>query len=253
VPVTNANSVEYLTLSGTTVFTTGFDKSGDIAYWQNNTEADLEGTIGRNLFPYQGVLSDALSGIALAGSDVYVSGKLSTGNEPYSPPSAVYGDFGLIWKNAGLQLLDKGGYPLGIDYNSTVGITIVGSDVYVAGRAPDSTTAGGYWKNNVWNAINNGAYVPTSITSQGSDVYITGFDYTPSGPIVGLQGNYWKNGTEVKVAGANSTNAIVISGNDVYVLGVDYNNNNVVWKNGAVFETVGSANTQTATSIAIGN
>jgi len=251
VPVTNANSIEYLTLSGSAVVVTGFDKSGDIAYWPNNSEIDLENTIGRNLFPYQSVLTDALTGIALSGSDVYVSGKLSTENEPYSPPNAVNGDFGLVWTNANVRLLSRGGNVVSAYYNSTVGITLVGSDIYVAGR--DSSYAGGYWKNNVWTPINNGAYVPTSISSQGTDVYITGFDYTPTGPIVGLQGNYWKNGTEVKVAGANSTNAIVINGSDVYVLGVDYNNNNVVWKNGAVFETIGSANIQTATSLAIGN
>jgi len=46
---------------------------------------------------------------------------------------------------------------------------------------------------------------------------------------------------------------MVIDNNDVYALGIDNNNNNVVWKNGAIFVTIGPASTELTTSMVIGN
>jgi hypothetical protein len=123
----------------------------------------------------------------------------------------------------------------------------------VAGIFPSragKADSGGYWKNGIWNSINNGSFYPSSIASFGSDVYIPGYTYTWT-PTYSQQAAYWKNGTLVQLNGAAAT-AITVYGSDIYVLGVDQNNNIVVWKNGAVFETLGSASTSRATCIAIG-
>ena len=193
-----------------------------------------------------------LSGIAVSGNQIYVTGKLYYEVVPGSPANALTGSFGTLWTNGGLQLLGSGQLVSAV-YNSTAGISVVGSDVYVAGRLPDSTYAGGYWKNGTFNKINNGSFVPTDITTSGSDIYITGFTFVRASGTYSQQGAYWKNGVLISFPAASSTTAIVINGTDVYVLGIDLNNNNVVWKNGVVFETLGTALIQPASSIAIGN
>ena len=94
--------------------------------------------------------------------------------------------------------------------------------------------------------------MPTCITSGGNDIYIGGYTNNPAVTQTS-QGVYWKSGTLVSIANATRLIAMVIDNNDVYALGIDNNNNNVVWKNGIVFVTIGPASSQLATSIAIGN
>ena len=250
VPVTGASSVFYLTLSGNNVYTTGFDNTGNMAYWINNTETNLQNTVGRNIFPYQGVSSYSLSGIAVSGTNALVTGSLSFENEPFSPDTARSGNFGLLWNNGGVQLFGQG-VLLSAVLRETVGVAVAGSDVYVAGIKPDVTYAGGYWKNGAWNSINNGVFNALAITTNGSDVYIAGS--IPGSTGSSYQGVYWKNGTIVNIGNAGSVTAIAVNGTDVYALGVDHNLNNVVWKNGAVFATLGTLNSQTVTCMAIGN
>jgi len=251
VPVTGATGIQYLALSGTTVFAAGADNTASMSYWQGNTEISLGNTIASPLFTAPGTSVLGLSGIAVSGSKIFVTGKLFYEKQYGAAPNARQGSFGTLWTNDGLQLYGTGQL-VSAYYNSTTGIALVGNDVYVAGSMPDSTYAGGYWKNGTFNSINNGSFGSTSITSSGSDVYITGYTYVRAAGTYSQRGAYWKNGTLISFPSASSTTAIGVSGTDVYILGIDTNNNNVVWKNGTVFETLGSGFTQTAVCLAVG-
>lgn len=249
VTLPNCSSVSNITLSGTTVYASGWDKMLNLAYWIGNTKYTLDNPY--NLFPDMGVGSSGLTGIALSGPNVLVSGSLSVSNRLGAPANALDGDFGMVWANGNLSLLGKGGLPI-FNYHSTVGIAVAGADVYVAGRFPDTTHVGGYWKNRVWDNVNNGAFLPSSIITSGSDVYIAGATYTRN-PVYSQQAAYWVNGNLIQLTGSVAT-AIAVDGQDVYILGIDNNNKVVVWKNGNnVFTTIGSDPDVGADCIAIGN
>jgi len=252
VPVTGATGIQYLALSGTTVLAAGADNTANMSYWQGNTETNLGNTIASPLFAAPGTSVLGLSGIAASGNKVYVTGKLFYEKQFGSAPNALEGSFGTLWTNGGLQLYGPGQL-LSADYNSTTGIAVVGNDIYVAGSIPDSTYAGGYWKNGTFTSINNGSFGSTAITSSGNDIYITGYTFVRSGGNYSQQGAYWKNGSLISFPAASSTTAVVVNGTDVYILGIDTNNNNVIWKNGTFFETLGSATTQSAICLAIGD
>jgi len=255
VPVTGAASISHLTLSGGDIYTVGFDSQSNVAYWKNTTETIVQNPFVRSsLLPNIGDTNGSLSGIAVSNASVYLTGILSFINEPGSPNTPAEGGYGLLWANGNLQLLGQG-YPISaVDQFTTVGVAVSGSDVYVAGRMPAANYPGGYWKNGVFSSINSGSFISSSVTTNGSDVYIAGFTYThPLSASSPQQAAYWKNGTFATIAGGSSATAIVINGTDVYILGIDNNGNNVVWKNGAVFETLGSASSQLATCIAIGS
>jgi len=252
VPVTGATGIQYLVLSGTTVFAAGADNKASMSYWQGNTQISLGNTIASPLFSAPGTSVLALSGIAVSGSKVFVTGKLFYEKQYGAAPNALEGSFGTLWTNDVLQLYGPGQL-VSAYYNSTAGLTLVGNDVYVTGSMPDSTYAGGYWKNGTFNSINNGSFGPTSITSSGNDIYITGYTFVRAGGTYSQRGAYWKNGTLISFPAASSTTAITVNGTDLYILGIDTNNNNVIWKNGTVFETLGSALTQSAVCIAVGD
>jgi hypothetical protein len=255
VAVTGAFIIQYIALSGGGLYATGFDNFGNLAYWQNNSEVNLENTVGRNLFPDEGTANYRITGLALSGQyqNVLISGSLFFENEPFTPDSVAEGNFGLLWNNGGVSVYGPGAL-VSSAFTCTVGVAAIGSDVYVAGILPASAArsdSGGYWKNGVWNSINKGSFYPSSIAGFGSDIYIPGYMYTLT-PTYSQQAAYWKNGTLVQLNGATAT-AITVYNSDVYVLGIDQNNNLVVWKNGSLFETLGSANTAMATCLAIGD
>jgi len=102
-------------------------------------------------------------------------------------------------------------------------ITVVGSDVYVAGEEGDFISNGKniakYWKNGqevlLTGAIGAGA---TSIAVDGTDVYVAGWEYKGTRTIA----KYWKNGQPVTLTdGAEDARAtaIAVSGGLVYVAG----------------------------------
>jgi hypothetical protein len=261
VPLKNATTIEYLALSDTTVFAAGIDHTGNMAYWQNNSETTLS-----TVPPIPGVLGDktiGLSGITLSGVNVYVSGAISFLPEPPPPPAiaAEPSNYAVLWNNGGgVQFYGPGAgqepdsNPAAIPGYTSVGVAVVGNDVYVAGIIPDYTFAGGYWKNGTFNSINNGAFQPLTILAVGNDLYIPGFTYTGTGSSRSTQGAYWKNGTLISFpAAAGGIRSIAVNGTDVYLLGIDSSNNYVVWKNGSVFETLGSAAEFYAGCMAIGN
>jgi hypothetical protein len=80
IAIPNAFNIQFLSLTGSAIYTAGYDKSANLAYWVNNSEISLENTFDRSLFPYEGILSYGLSGITGSGSDVYVTGILSFEN-----------------------------------------------------------------------------------------------------------------------------------------------------------------------------
>jgi len=249
VTLPNCSSVSYITLSGTTVYASGWDNMLNLVYWIGNTQYTLDNPY--KLFPYFGVASSGVTGIALSGSNVLISGSLTVENRPGAPADALEGDFGMMWTNGKLNLIGKKAFPV-FNYHTTVGIAVAGTDVYITGRFPDSTHAGGYWKNGVWNNINNGAFDPSSITTSGSDVYIAGATYTRN-PGYSQQAAYWVNGNLIQLTG-NLAAAIAVDGKDVYILGIDNNDKVVVWKNGDnVFTTIGSNSEVGGECIAIGN
>jgi hypothetical protein len=252
VPAVGASAVYYIAIVGTSVYTAGLDSYinyANLAYWVNNNEVNLQSAI-KNQFPNAHITVYSETGMAISGSNVLVTGRIYVQNWSTNPAGS-FDNNGLLWTNGNLQVFGPGGiyYPSG--FLSTVGITVLGPDSYVAGVMPDSTHASGYWKNGVFNDLNNKYFTPACITSAGNDIYIGGFTYN-SAFSPNAQGVYWKSGTFVSIANEKRLITMVIYNNDVYALGIDNNNNNVVWKNGSVFVTVGSASNQLVSSMAIG-
>ena len=243
----DALQIAYLAVSGPTVYAAGLDENINITYWTGNTENDLRNTYGRSRYPDQGVTTFGVSGIAASAGNVYVTGYLSFENEPFTPDSVVNGNFALLWTDGNMQPYGPG-VLLSAVYQSTVGVALAGNDVYVAGHYPDTTYAGGYWKNGAWNSIANGTFLPFSIAANGNNIYMPG-NYWSRGTYT--QGAAcWVNGKLVPLNGAYAL-AVAFFRSDVYILGVDNNGNVVVWKNGSVFETIGPSASLIVTSIAI--
>ena len=69
----------------------------------------------------------------------------------------------------------------------------------------------------------------------------------PGGPSLA-----WENGQLTYLNGQLAV-AMTVSGSDTYVLGVDNSFNMVVWKNGAVFATLGAASNLNITCMVIAN
>ncbi len=196
----------------------GVGSTAAAVYWKNGVEINLT----QNLAD---VVAATTTGIAVSGSDVYVSGYLYVnGNDTND---AVY------WKNGILHYLPDG-------YMAKC-IAVSGNDVYVGGSSLHSSDK--YWINGVEQSLGNNAWVNT-ITTSGSDVYIAGF--TASGPD---QATYWKNGISVPLPEGYAGTGIAVSGTDVYVSGNTNGGNAVFWKNTLV-DTLGNGE---ASCIAVGN
>jgi hypothetical protein len=122
-------------------------------------------------------------------------------------------------------------------------------DVYVVGRLSVYVNSNEYvyWKNGA--ASSFFSFYPSSITVSGSDVYISGTEFT--WPV--YHGVSWKNGvaTPLRDGSSNTTGyATAVSGNDVYVVGGTDTLSftaAMLWKNG-VAQHLGGINT---TSIAL--
>jgi len=232
IPVTNANEIDYITVSGANVYTTGFDKFTNAGYWNNNTETNLNNTL-----PQQSSFSISMSSMVTSGNDVYVTGSICfTG----STDSSIYGNSAVYWKNGNIVYLSNHGYG-GLLYQSTTGIAVSGTDVYVSGNIDidaDTLDWCGYWKDSVpiglYNSRRGASANSTAIALSGTDVYITGIIYSNGV----FSAAYWKNGNITMLSG-QAANAIAISGSDVYILGIDNQNNTVIWKNGSVYFNLG--------------
>lgn len=147
------------------------------------------------------------TGIALSGTDVYVSG-YETGST--GKIVAKY------WKNGAPVALSDGSTSV---YSS--GIAVSGSDVYVCGyEFVAQTVVAKYWKNGI--AVNLSSLSEPAYTSAikvvGGDVYVSG--------TIGYKdiATYWKNGAATKLSDPMETNygsGIAIVGPDVYVCAFD--------------------------------
>jgi hypothetical protein len=229
IAVTEATSIYYLALSGSSIFSAGYDNSSNLAYWSGNN-----GTNIANSLP-QEAISLSVNGIAVADSNantsVYISGNAVFAFAPGSGDTLA-GDYGTIWENGKWQLF---GADLPPGPEITTGIVLSGADVYVAGLGPaDSTTyGGGYWKNGIWNVINK-SFIPACIAGSGSNIYIGGSIQSPPA----YQAVYWENGNLINLPGGTNASAIAFYGSDVYILGVTSSDTYVVWKNGTLFTTL---------------
>lgn len=161
------------------------------------------------------------TGIALAGSDVYVCGNMGA--------TAVY------WKNGVEHVLsDPGG---GMRAEAT-GIAVSGGDVYVTGR---EGTHGVYWKNGVKTDLTpliSGT--ANGILVSGSDVYIVGRKDN--------QAVVWKNDvpTALDPSYSASASAIATDGKNIYIAGTITTNTTTTclyWHNGVKKELVSIPNT----------
>jgi hypothetical protein len=199
-------------------FTPGFNvyMAGTVnnaaVFWKNGQGTEL-------------ALYSSATCIAVSGTDLFVGGLLNV--EP------VY------WKNGQ-------SFSLGQGTATITGIALSGSDVYLSGVGdgnPSIDSAGdisvnastaGYWKNGVFNILENTPRLSAAegICFSGSDMYVVGHAAGSTDTAV-----QWKNGIRTNYTATNGqTNiayAVAVSGTDVYAAGV-YNNMPVYWKNGVI-------------------
>ncbi len=176
-----------IVVSGGDVYAVGTAWSSDIekwaAYWVNGAATLLPRPGGLTVDYYA-------NGIVVSGGDVYVSGYTDFGN----------GGIGtaISWANGGwaTTLSLPSGW-LFEDYTAN-GITVSGSDVYVAGGGVNSmgNKAAAYWMNGTPTTLPMPGDMPNSsagsyadgITISGSDVYTVGY--------AGQTAAYWVNDGE---------------------------------------------------------
>jgi hypothetical protein len=178
------------------------------AYWKGAVRYEL---------PSGGM--PGIRGFAFVGSDMYIAG--------FDDSGPCY------WKN-GIRCslpIASGG-----SGGSAQSITVLGSDVYIAGHY--YTSGACYWKNGVRTDLGAAFSFAWDIEVSGSDVYIAGD--------VDNHACYWKNGTKFDLpdGGANFSyaHAAAVSGSDLYITGVYYNGSIVAcyWKNGIKYDLSGN-------------
>lgn len=234
------------------------ENNKEAIYWKNSVKQTLANT-----------LNSRASGIAVIGTDVYVSGEMNENTNPravywkngspidlaaysyghaYSIVSSgtdvyISGKIGkdidtaICWKNG--QVLRY--YSIGND--ATIGnISFVGTDLYAVGSTAKRATQ---FKNSDFNFISNETSFATGIAFMGSDAYVVG-------TITDGRGNpnavYWKNGTVIPLASKypiSAANGIAVAGNDVYIVGTVFEDSKykaVYWKNGIMQQLSPSGN-----------
>ncbi len=169
--------------------------------------------------PGGGTTSGGGSGATTDSVDVYVAGFEYNGPQGVGGPSG----FGVAkyWKNGKEVMLYNG--PLN---SIAVGISVVGSDVYVAGTIGTTTV---YWKNggnpvHVAPQAPDGNYdttVTTGIFATATDVYVT--DYGITGYQNLYLGSYFDQNKGITAYyGADKysqANSVYVSGSDIYIGG----------------------------------
>jgi hypothetical protein len=160
-------------------------------YWKNGVATSLSNGVNS---PSTG--QTFATGIAVAGSDVYVSGYQQ---DPYSQNIAMY------WKNgAPVYLTEVANNGL------TTGIAVAGNDVYVAGTESSGLDTNynevvKYWKNGVAFPLTPPTYARTGgITTSGGKVFTVGFDYNGTVTVA----RYWMNGVAYALSDSTKYNAL---------------------------------------------
>jgi hypothetical protein len=173
---THSSVAQSIVVSANTIAILGL-LDGNPNYWQNGIPHKLESN-GQSV---------GATGIAVSGSDVYVSG---------SDGSPIY------WKN---------GNPVSLNdtfkYSFPTSVFVAGSDVYVAGygEAGNYTFYMIYWKNGVPHTLGKGQAF--SIAVSGDNVYVAGY---ASGTNE-TQAIYYKNGQPVKLGDSDGSVAYSIA------------------------------------------
>ena len=190
-----------ITVVGNDVYVAGTQYNSDnnitiAKVWKNGIATNLESA-------NTNYSTDTPTSIKISGNDVYVSGLKGNGTE----------SFAKFWKNGIAVNLTNG------QTNAVVNdILVVGSDVYAVGRISSKPKC---WKNNVLVSnliIEEGSYEAKKIATQGSDIYILGYNYSNSTNHISL----WKNGNAINIANPLEDvmpEDIAISGSDNYVCG----------------------------------
>jgi hypothetical protein len=185
--------------------------------------------------------------VFISGSDVYAAGT--------AIDDIALSNVGLYWKN-GVPIVLSGTSGSSVGYS----ISVVGTDVYVAGISWDNANGSNFWKNNLslplapTNTITNALGLFTSV----NDVFVAGYfiDTSTKNSVA----TYWKNGIVHSLTDgthSSAANAITVSGDDVYVAGYEMSGTNYVakyWKNGTpVSLTDASKNAQANSIQVLGN
>jgi hypothetical protein len=220
---------------GTSVYVAGYENKV-AQYWKNGTVVMLGDP----------ALNTVINSIVVVGNDVYAGGYEINNN---SSPVKV----AKYWKNGtGVTLTDPAGISNVPEINS---MAVSGNDVYAAGHERNSNSIGiaRYWKNGTAVSLSgksdsSRAAMINGIAVLGSDVYCAGYETvlrvdggTTYGVIVA---KYWKNGTDIPLAGTSgfaptSASSIAVVGADVYIAGYGSGGVNIgqtarYWKNGAL-------------------
>jgi hypothetical protein len=201
----------------TTVYIAGYQR--DTIQGNDASGVWKNGNFTANTLPAIG--SHYAHALAVNGNDVFTTGYENT----------VTGWKCHVWKNGQKQ------YSLGDGYSVGNGLALAGNDVYVAGRAYESTPLTNYamlWKNTspatILTSTNTHYTTASAIVVVGSDVYVAG---TESGAT-----RLWKNGTNMPLSNASvagssfEVSAMAVFGNDVYVVGNTNGSFIRYWKNG---------------------
>jgi hypothetical protein len=147
-------------------------------YWKNGVLTTLS----------DGTNHVLASGIAVSGTDVYVSGKVG-----------FFANTGLYWKN-GIETSLGAGEPNGV-------FAAANGDIYIANGEWGNPS---YWKNGTLVTLTgpSGAYV-RAVAVNGSDVFVVGTN--SSGPTETAL--YWKNGVPQFLLNPSKTNAMAVAVN----------------------------------------
>jgi len=208
--------VSALAVSGTDVYAVGGHSGlpGSGALWKNGVLTEVRAPSGVSS------LSLGLSGIAVSGTDVHISGTVFV-HHPYS--------LALRWKNGEGSVLGGGAV-----LSRASGIALKGADAFVAGWEGGAK----YWKNTVafglGSATGAGEVEAVAVTDAG-EVLAAGYVLNPAGVEVAT---LWRNGEPAALSDGvipAFALALAASGGDVYAAGyvvVGGNRVAATWKNG---------------------
>jgi hypothetical protein len=213
-PYANIQSTSAIAVSGSVVYVVATIDTSHAVYFRNDSLIDLTPGIYTALDD-----AAAATGIAISGSDIYISGNLHD--------SAVY------WKNGDVNYL-PGGY-------TTTCIAVSGTNVFVAGYSETNQPV--YWANGVLHVLQPQFAEVNCIAASGSDVYVGGATGGVDNAL------YWKNGVAVPLPGGAVDFGIQVIGGSVYAAGVADPGLAVYWVNGVMY----SLGEGSASSIAVGN
>jgi len=188
-------------------------------YWKNGVQTKLSSSPD---------FSNA-SGIAVSGSDIFVSGSLNG--------SAVY------WKNGTVVPINGG-------KNATIySITVSGTDVYLAGAIFSPVAKATYWKNVVSVPLDNNLSYANAITVAGNDVVVAG--------TIGTAAVYWINGIVYPLTGNGTATCVTVSDTTVYVGGTrmySYGKSIATyWQNGVGIVLADTTVNSSVSNIAVAN